>query len=257
MVSALLGFMAVSGLLGQRNLLRLSVRCRLISEAYAGLPAQCRLELSNRRKYLPAFLIRVAVGTEQVLFPLVQTGACREQAIILIFPVRGLHLLPELRVSSCFPINFFVRSRSIENDQRLLVFPRPLKSPLPTGSGRDHQARQDELSQPGIDGELRSIDDYLDGDPLKTIHWKHSARQEENYKVKRLTRLGVPAQLINFADLPGSLEEQLGRCTYLVNRLSKQQRAVGLRLDQQLIPPAVGNSHRCRMLTELACYDRR
>lgn len=256
MVSALLGFMAVSGLLGQQNLLHLSVRCRLISEAYAGLPAQCQLELSNRRKRLPAFLIQVAVGSEPVLFPLLPAGQMRPQTLVLTLPERGLHPLPQVRISSCFPINFFVRSRLLEQEQRLLVFPQPLKSVLPTSATENFQTRHDDLLQPGIDGELRSIDDYREGDPLKAIHWKHSARQEENYKVKRLHRLGTPAQLLSLAELPGSPEEKLGRCTYLVNRLCKQQQAVGLRLDRQLIPPAMGNAHRCRILTELALYGR-
>ena len=248
--------MAVSGLLGQQNLLRLDLRCRLLSEAYAGFPAQYQLELINQRRRLPAFLIQARVGTGQQLFPLLPAGESRQQTLVLTFAERGMHPLPEMHVSSCFPINFFVRSRLVPNQQQILVFPRPLKSPLFSAGGQNRSARQEDLTLPGIDGELRSIDNYLDGDPLKTIHWKHSAKQDENYKVKRLTRLGVPAQLVDLADLPGPLEEKLSRCTYLVNRLYKEERAVGLRLDKRLIPPAMGNSHRCKLLTELARYDQ-
>jgi len=248
--------MAVSGLLGQRNLLRLDVRCRLQSEAYAGFPAQYLLEIVNQRRRLPAFLLQARIGSTTLLFPLIPFGESCQQILVLTFSQRGLQPLPEIYLSSCFPINFFVRSRRVPHNQQVLVFPRPLKSILPSGTGQKRQARQEDLFLPGIDGELRSVDNYLDGDPLKAIHWKHSARQEESYKVKRLNRLGLPAQLINIENLPGAIEEKLSRCTYLVNRLSRSQRAVGLRIEQKLIPPAVGNSHRCRLLTELARYGQ-
>ena len=256
MVSALLGFMAISGLFGQRNLLRLQVHGKLVTEAYAGYPAQYQLELVNHRKYLPAFLIRVAFGAEETLFPMIAAGERGVQTLVLTLPERGLRPLPEVRISSCFPINFFVRSRLLPNTKQILVYPRPLKTILPASAAENIQARRDDRVQPGNDGELRSIDNYRDGDPIKAIHWKHSARLEE-YKVKRHFRQGAPAQLLDPADFPGQLEEQLGRCAYLVNQLGKQQRAVGLRLNRQLIPPAVGNAHRLRILTELALYDRR
>ncbi|MCF6179372.1 MAG: DUF58 domain-containing protein, partial [Geopsychrobacter sp.] len=168
---------------------------------------------------------------------------------------RGVHRLPSLRIASCFPINFFVRYRRQELQQQMLVFPRPLVATVPDSAGDSRQAQQKDLPQSGIDGELRGIDNYRDTDPLKSIHWKLSARHDE-YKVKRQHRLGAPSLVLDLEDFSGPLEDRLGRCSFLVDQLSRQQRAVGLRLGEQFFPPRHGTAHRHKLLTELALYGQ-
>lgn len=255
MVSALLGFMAVSGMLGQRNLASLEVRCRLVSEAFAGLPAQFRVELSNRRKFLPAFLILVQVGEQKLLFPLLAPGEKSEKYVVLNLAERGLRRLPEIRLSSRFPINFFVRSKQLFHQQQALVYPHPLSIDDHLAGDQPHSAPQESLEQPGLEGDLRSIDGYREGDPLKSIHWKHSARHEE-HKVKRHHRLGAPLRVLDLDSLPGTLEERLSRCSYLVSQLSRTPQAIGLRLGDRRIPPASGPVQRQRLLSALALYAR-
>lgn len=255
MVSALLGFMAISGLLGQQNLQRLEVQVLPAEALFARLPGQVEIELLNRRRWLPAFLISVEIGDGKTLVPLLASGQRQRQGVSLTFPARGYQPLPSVWVRSCFPINFFVRSRLLPARQQLLIFPQPLAAPLPFGAGENEQARRLEMPQPGIDGELRSIDSYHENDPLKAIHWKLSARHDE-LRVKRQTRLGAPSLLLKLDDFSGSLEERLGQCTYLVNRLIAQQRAVGLQTDR-LLSPASGRRQRLKLLTELALYGRR
>ena len=256
LVSALLGFMVVSGILGQQNLQRLEVRLRPGHELYAATNSSLDIELHNRRRRLPAFLIQLEIAEAAVLFPLLATGRKSQQRLTLRLPRRGLQPLPPIKLTSRFPINFFTRSRTIDSDQQLLVFPHPLKCTLPAGNGDSRQARQAELPLPGIDGEIRSIDDYRAGDPLKSIHWKLSARHE-GYKSKRHQRLGSPALQLDLESIPGTLEEKLSRCTYLINHLSRRQRPIGLRLGRMLLPPALGRRHRQKMLAELAVYAQR
>jgi uncharacterized protein (DUF58 family) len=255
MVSALLGFMAVSGLLGQQNLQRLEVKVLPAGDVYATHPSPVEIELVNNRRWLPAFLVMVKLGDDFTLFPLLAAGRRQRQTLSLVLPVRGYQPLPTIWVYSCFPINLFVRSRSLQQSQELLVFPCPQVAALPHAAGAGQYARRMELAQPGIDGELRSIDTYCDADPLKAIHWKLSARHDD-YKVKRQNRLGAPSLLLDLADFNGSLEGRIGQCAYLVNELIHQQRAVGLRLDDQLYLPGHGRSHRLKLLTELALYGQ-
>ncbi len=247
--------MAVSGLLGQQNILRLEVRYRPDQEIYASSPARVELEIVNCRRWLPAFLLQLKMGEGECLVPVLPAGQKSQQRLSLSYDQRGYQALPDIWISSRFPINFFVRSRRLQVAQQVLVFPQPLTATVPTGAANSRQQPRASLPQPGIDGELRSIDNYRDGDPLKSIHWKLSARQDD-YKVKRLQRLGAPAQLIDLAQLPGGLEERLSRCTFLINQLCRQQQAVGLQLGQERLPPALGGRHRHKLLTRLALYDQ-
>jgi len=256
MISALLGFMAISGLLGQQNLQRLSVEVFPADDMFACLPGRVEVELSNQRRWLPAFLIRVEMGEGATLFPILAAGQRRRQTLSLVLTTRGYQDLPAIWVRSCFPINFFVRSRKLSISQQLLVFPQPRPATLPLSAGDSLHARRQEMQQPGIDGELRSIDAYRESDPLKSIHWKLSARHDE-FRVKRQNRLGAPSLLLKLGDFNGSLEEQIGQCTYLINQLIPQQRAIGLQTDDQLLPPGTGRHQRLKLLTELALYGRR
>lgn len=255
MVSALLGFMAISGLLGQQNLQRLHLKVLPLDDLFAGLPGRVTLELENRRRWLPTFLIRVDAGDGTSLFPLVAPGSRARNPLSLTFSRRGRQSLPDIWISSCFPINFFVRSRKLQLQTELLVFPQPLPCTNPPNGEGHNRFQQQELQQAGNDGELRSVDTYQAGDPLKAIHWKLSARTDE-YKVKRLNRLGAPALMLDIDDFSGPLEQRLGQCTFLVDRLSARQQAVGLQLGELRIPPGGGRRQRLKLLTELALYDR-
>jgi hypothetical protein len=53
-----------------------------------------------------------------------------------------------------------------------------------------------------------------------------------------------------------TLEERLSYCTYLVNRLAKGGRPVGLKIGDRLIAPAASRSHRLKLLGELAVYAK-
>lgn len=256
MISALLGFMAVSGLLGQQNLQQLAVKLYPVDDLFANCPAGVEIELENRRRWLPAFLISVELENGVTLIPLLAAGGRQRQRLTLVFNQRGYADVPNIWIRSCFPINFFVRSRCLPLHQKLLVFPQPVPARLALAAGTDTPFNRHEIAQPGIDGELRSVDSYREGDPLRSIHWKLSARHDE-YKVKRQNRLGAPSLLLNLDDFSGTLDTQLSQCTFLINQLISQQRAVGLCLDKQVLSPAQGNRQRLRLLTELALYGRR
>jgi hypothetical protein len=56
-VSSLLATLALSGILGHRNLHRVELRLLAPEEAWAGRPVTVRTALSNGRRRLPAFLL--------------------------------------------------------------------------------------------------------------------------------------------------------------------------------------------------------
>ncbi len=255
LVSALLGFMAVSGLLGKSNLGRPRVQLILPDEIYVGLPAPVRVRLHNDRR-LPVFLLQVSLLGETATFKVVGGGETSEEELTLYFPARGRQTINQARLYSIFPVNFFVRGRALAVDLQAVVFPapRPCQSLIPT----DDQRRMGETvaAGKGHQGEISRITDYRGGEPLKLIHWKLSARSDQ-LMVKELAATAVEPVLLDLDSLPGaSLEERLSGAAFLVNRYLRQNRPVGLRLGRRLIRPALTRSHRLHLLAELGIYGQ-
>jgi len=253
LVSLLLGFMAMSGLFGRSNLGKLEVNIELPEEVFADRPTLGRIRLSNRRRWLPGFLLEVSSAGRKTLFPLVPAGVSAQRSIEVCFTRRGEQPLPEITLRSNFPVNFFWRRFSFRPAGAALVFPTPLPGDTPFDE-RAPQAPGATLShQAGQDGELRSISDYQGGEPLKAIHWKLSARQDQ-LKVKQHAGLSQPPVLIDLTRLPGHLEQRLSRASQLILDLARDNRPVGLRLAEKTLPAAGGQKHKLILLQELALY---
>lgn len=253
LVSALLGFMTVSGILGRGNITGLEVAVEPPDEVYDGVPTLLRVRLENRRRFLPAFLIRASVREGTVLFPFVDRGASASAVVSTVFRGRGRQSVGPARICSNFPINFFVRCRPSEGESRVAVFPSPV-STRALGA-EECGGPQGETPTParGIEGEMHGIADYR-GEPLKLIHWKLSARHDD-LKVRELSAVAREPVVVEPARLPGrDLEERLRRASFLLNRYQRENRPVGLKLGERVIAPAAGRAHKLRLLTELATY---
>jgi uncharacterized protein (DUF58 family) len=245
--------MAMTGLFGRGNLSRLQVTLEPPDELFAGQPTLARVRLANRRRRLPGFLLEIECDGQTTLFPLVPAGSEAVRSLELQFPLRGAHLLPEVTLRSGFPVNFFRRLFRFRPAGTALVFPTPYPCDNPADAREQQPTGAVFSSHSGQDGELRAISDYQGGEPLKAIHWKLSARQDE-LKVKQHTGLNQPPVLIDLARLPGNLEHRLSQASHLVMTLSRANRAVGLRLDGITIAANCGGQHRQRLLKELALH---
>lgn len=256
LVSALLGFMAVSGLLGQQNLNRLQIDMEQPDEVYAGRQTLIRIKIQNPRKRLPGFLLRLEFPDGGALFPIVPAGGELSRTLPLVPIKRGVQRIPPIWVSSRFPINFFIRSRRLPDRPEFLVFPTPQNCRLDIAHGDEKSGSMTDLRTLGTSGELQAISDYHGNEPLKDIHWKLSARHDD-LKVKRLSRQGEKPVVIELDSVPGgTLEERLGRCCYLINHLCRNQQPVGLMINGRTIAADTGRQHRLRLLRELAVYDQ-
>ena len=254
LVSALLGFMAVSGWLGRNNLARLELDLQPPEEIYDGVETLLGVRLTNRQRWLPACLLTVRFRDGKAHCPLLMRRGREVLSLAATFHGRGERSLPEIEVSSTFPIGFFVRSLKYFPDSTVLVFPRPrpVSSSIATAAGSTHG---DLARDRGSEGELTQIADYRGGEPLKMIHWKISARQDQ-LKVKELSSLAAPPVSIDPHQLPGSnLEERLGAACWLVKALCRADRPVGLQLCNRSIAPGRGRQHVLRLLGALARYD--
>ncbi|ADI84531.2 DUF58 domain-containing protein [Geobacter sulfurreducens] len=257
-VSALLGFMTVSGVAGWLNIRGLALQVRLPDEIYADQETFAYLVIVNRKRFVPSFLLRVSVeGGGWADFNLVERQADEAGSAAIRFPRRGIVTLGRAVVSSPFPINFFVRSTVLPLDARGVVFPSPLPcagfSVLPEQAGRGGR----ESLSPGYEGEVDRISDYTGTEPFRLIHWRLSARHG-SLKVKGMTAVADEPIILDPDRLPGSDREERIRCgVWLVNRAIRANRPVGLFVDGRTIAPDTSRAHRLRLLTELALHGIR
>ena len=261
-VAAFLSFMAISGIFGKRNLAKTDVQIELPEEIYAGTSVPVRVILRNRRRFLPAFLLRVHVSGNEILFPFVEVKSDGTKYLPLSFPERGRAEIRNIYLSSVFPFNFFIRYRKMPGVFEALVFPRAKKCESPFFEREMRSRGEQAEDKTGYEADLISLRDYITGDPIKYIHWKASAKTGK-LKTKELSSLSHQPLIIDFDSLPiKEREEKISCVTYLLLKFLKQNIPVGLRIDGALYKPFTkDHGERTRalkftMLTKLALYGR-
>jgi len=213
------------------------------------------VRLKNRRRHLPACLLRLEIAGGTAVCPVLLPAGELRLPLPVTFLRRGQQQLNEIRVSSPFPINFFVRSIALPVVGTATVFPAPRAIPQLHRDGARH-AVGDMWQGKGYEGELTRIGDYRGNEPLKMIHWKLSARHDQ-LKVKELSAAAAPPLVVDLAQLPGrGLEERLEAACWLIDAATREGRPVGLHLDAASFPAAVGRSHKLHLLGELARYGQ-
>ncbi|RMH02373.1 MAG: DUF58 domain-containing protein [Aquificota bacterium] len=247
-VSFLLSFMLVSGLLSLYNLRGLRLEAIPPAEVYADTEASFRLILENTKRF-PSFVIKVLEeGGSSFLFPMVKTK--QEGRLSVKFKKRGFYPSLRLVVGSSFPVGLFERYYEVEVPINLVVFPKLLEaSPselLPFAEDKGFALHSTLRGYDVVSG----VREYK-GEPLKLIHWKTSAKRGELY-VKDMYEESAKPVVINLDTLRGSLEERISKGAFLVVKFSREGRAVGLKVGGLFIEPSVGNGHRRELLKTLA-----
>lgn len=252
--AAMLGFMSVTGIIGLGNISGLRLSLDVPDEIYAGIPTQLTIRLTRTKGIFPAYLLDIHCCDSIVPFPVLSRGGGAIGHLLVTFGRRGRGEIAPAHISSPFPIGFFVRSLPLPVEAEFTVFPTPRKPAASVSdSGRRRRGEQ-EAPRPGSGGDLYSINDYTGSESLRRIHWRLSARHD-TLKVKQYAANGAEPAVVDPSRLPGDTEARLCMAAYLVNRLHRVGRPVGLKLGDTLIPPAHGRSHRLRLLRELALHD--
>jgi uncharacterized protein (DUF58 family) len=255
-VSALLAFMAVSGVFGWINIRNIDLYFELPEEIYDGSETMLTVRLFNRKRLMPSFLIRVRAPGGDVRFTLVD-GSSRESGCVLcVFQKRGSRPVGEIIIESSFPINFFVRSRKYDFNESFVVFPAPRECPIPAGMNVKGKHGEAAASRFGTEGDLLRIRDYTGCEPLKMVHWRISAKHEALKVREMAANSGIP-MVIDLDDIPpSSLEHTLSCCVFMVNRLIRENRPVGIKTGSTFIKPDLSRAHKLKILTQLAVYGK-
>lgn len=246
--------MGVSGFFGRKNIYAVDVELHVPREIYAGTSVPVRVKVkSGRQRFMPVCLIRVAVEGKEVLFPLLEPGAEAEKHVDIYFPVRGIHAIKDVCVSSVFPFNFFIRYRTFDTVTEVVVFPESRQCDLPGLFEKDRGTRGEVSStKRGYGGDLVTLRNYIPGDPLKYINWKATAKTG-TLKTKELSSLSSMPVLIDYDRLlHKSVEMKISCVTFCILYFVKNNVPVGLKIGETVFAPELSQKHKLRMLKELA-----
>jgi uncharacterized protein (DUF58 family) len=259
--ASLLGYMAVSGEAGKRNVRGASVSLSFPDEIYAGTPFLATVEVTNTKRFQAISLLDVSVLGGAAFFPAILPGEKKAAAVKLLAPRRGMSDAGAVRLSSVYPFNLFTCSFSIPCPERLTAFPEPLMADEGVRAscmiGIDDL--EEALSRPGpqrqlSDSDIAGVRPYAEGDPMRLIHWKSSAKTGS--LKSRLYEALSGGKIIDLDVLTASgVEKGLSCASWEIMDSIRTGEAIGLMNRGQLLDISSERHDKLSMLRALALYE--
>jgi len=267
-LSLLLGFLMLSGVMSESSLRGIRVRRRLPRELYAGSENKVVLEISNHQRRVAAFAVvvedrRATPDPESRSWPRafalrVAAGETLRRSYDLRPSQRGYLEFKEFRVFTRFPFGLFSKSLRLPASQRALVFPalEPVRSLPGFGSPRDAGER---ISAPeGRGADAIGLRNFMPGDPLRRIHWRASLRRRALLvrEVESEHEAEVEVRLRTRGAQPGErFERSVVWVASEVAALLDAGSRVALSTDDERIEAGSGARQRARLLAFLALVE--
>ena len=203
----MLSLIIASGVLSEMSLRGLVITRLPPGQVYAGSPYLTGLSLRNGKQRLPSFSIEAEDLVEgrpigkRCYFLKLPAGRTQRTAYRHQVARRGLLRLTGVRLSTKFPFGLFRKSRVLDLVEDLVVFPE-LRRTVPPLLARDDRGGEQARPERGRGGDFHGLRSYREGDDLRDIHWRTSARrgrpmvrEYDQESARRMTLLldnGVP-----------------------------------------------------------------
>ncbi len=286
-LSLMLAFLVLSGLLSESALRGIEIRRRLPREVFADGDNPVLIEVHNGQRRIPAFalLIEDRARSDSAALRRLPRPARRGRQPETVGRVFALRVAPEslvartymlrpphrgalsfhsVRVATRFPFGLFLKSRTIEALGDALVYPAV-----------EHRASQmmreqtsarvgSERARMGPGSDVAGVRGFEAGDSARRIHWKSSLRrsdlqvrefeEEQSAEIEVRLRTALAAAEEGPADL-GFEDQVRWAASEVVTHLEDGLR-VGLLTDRLRIAPEAGSSQRSRILNLLAVIER-
>lgn len=257
----MLASMLVSGMTSQYNLRNLTVNIIFPAEIFANKPFTTIIEVTNNRKKLPAFFIRIELLGQSHGVTFLKAKESHQIIFKTSLPKRGLYKNFPVIISSRFPFGFFSRFLFLSPKQSVIVYPEPYRCdyfelPIFKDNARNMIEDSNVFKIGQTEDEIISIREYHKGDPKKSINWKATAKTgalKVNQRASETPRI----LMIDLDDIEveQDVERVLSFATYLVIESVKKGYLVGIKGQNVFIPPGTGKSHLKSILETLALYD--
>jgi uncharacterized protein (DUF58 family) len=264
-LSLLLAFLVLSGVLSESALRGIEVRRRLPRELCAGTPAPVALEIRNAQRRVPSF----AIVVEDLVGPHLESARSAGRCFVLrvgpgeqvtrgyglVAPARGPLHLAGFRVVTRFPFGLFSKAMLVPAPADVLVYPHLAPLPVRPGAPRRAVGRHAGGGRGGESPEAAGLRAFAPGDPMRRIHWRSSLRRGDLLvrDREREEHAEVHVRLPTRGAVPGDAFE--GRVAQAASEVAAHLEAgfrVGLATDEARFPAAAGGAHRRQLLGFLA-----
>ena len=254
---ALTFFLGGLGLAGMvhtaRNLARIGVTVGRAEPVFVGDPAQFRLYLDGRARFdRPAILVRHLGCGSQLVVDIPGHGIAE---VVLEAPAarRGWLPLGRVLIETRFPLGIFRAWSYVEPDARCLVYPKPVRAPLPPPAA---EAAAGTLhSTAGGNEDFSGLRTYQLSDSPRHVAWKAVARSDDML-TKQFSGEAAAELWLDWHLLPAlGVEERLSRLAGWVLAAQRAGSHFGLRLPGVEIAPGRGDGHAAACLQALALYQ--
>lgn len=261
LLGALLGLVALSGILSERVVRRVEVVRRLPRGVPAGVPARVRYEISNPRRFLPLFTLEIREPSLPgvAFLPHLPAGGTTQARNDPTFVRRGTVPLDTVTVATGFPFGLFRKERDLSIPGELVVWPPTDRAVPPLAPGGERVMRVGAAPGGGVAprGDYRSLREFRSGDNPRDIHWKASARTSRlmtrEYERDDAASLWI---CLDPAAPPGErAEEAVELAAALSARALREGRRVGFATPRARIAPSSGEGQLERILDALARVD--
>jgi uncharacterized protein (DUF58 family) len=227
---------AVSGVLSELALKRITGAVRFKEGIYAKEPCTITFILKNNKKTIPSYSLTVdflsnllsEVRLESpASFFQITAGSLSEKTVRFIASQRGWLKIDSCKLSTSFPFGFFIKTKTVPIHLETLIYPAlqtiELPKTFPTGDGAGKLTRS-------TGSEIGTIREFKPGDSLNSIHWKTTAKTGE-LRTKEFTAEGSKkisiflnikashtGEIINPKELEQRVSETASLIFYLIQR---------------------------------------
>ena len=264
-LSLLLSFLVLSGVLSESALRGIQVRRKAPGELFAQSTSHLVIEIHNNQKRVPAFAVVVedlvgesiesSVPGGRAFALRVGPGETETRSYSLTPAERGPLRFAGFRVATRFPFGLFSKAMIIEDPRETLVYPAIEELAALAVQGSVPRQGDSRGGQGGGSPESAGLRSYAAGDPFRRIHWRATLRrrallvrdQEHERHAQHTVRLRTRG-----AREGEAFEAEVRRAASEVVAHLRASYQVGLRTDSCSLAPADGAAHRAALLTLLA-----
>ncbi len=246
---ALLGFFVTSILYSYANLAGLTLKSGHNDPVYV-----------NQTSHIPIYLSH-CLDRNTLTFSFLQQreatlDLAAEQDKILVpykAPQRGLINPQRVMLKSYFPLGLLRCWTHVDLAIEVLVYPAAIEAHVPLLQV-DEPIEDQQKNNPDME-DFAGIREYIQGESISRISWKHVARNQHKLVSKLFTSNESDPMWLSLNQLHDSdIEVKLSKLTHAVDYYSSQNLLFGLDLNKTRIPPGIGEQHRLACLEALALW---
>lgn len=250
----LLAAIVISGVLSESNLRGLRLRRELPRGVFAGEPSSARLVVDNTKPRSPSMGLvfrELAAKGETAYVAHAPAGGRGSGTYTLHSDVRGPLELGPIEVSTTWPFGLFKKSRTLEIEDVMLVWPRRVEAPAIDDASRVDRGQRPR-TQRGEGYDLFGLRDYVPGEDARQIHWKATARA--GVPIVRETSAEDARSTLLFVEADGDeeFERAVEQAAAAAEKLLAAGHHVGLCAGTQVVAPMAGGRARVELLDALA-----